>query len=53
MGKLPTINEAVFQSEWQMAHRNRALAYYLKETGFLEVEVEEALEIYLKQLRSR
>lgn len=49
VGKRPTINEAVFQSEWQTAHRNRALAYYLKETGFLEVEVEEALEIYLKQ----
>ncbi len=51
VGKRPTINEAVFPSEWQTAHRNRALAYYLKETGFLEVEVEveDALEIYLKQ----
>lgn len=33
----------------QTAHRNRALAYYLKETGFLESTVEEALEVYLKQ----
>ncbi len=49
VGKRPTINEEVFQSEWQTAHRNRALAHYLKETGFLETEVEEALEIYFKQ----
>lgn len=47
-GKRPTINEEVYQSEWQTAYRNRALAYYLKETGFLESEVEEALEVYLK-----
>ncbi|OCA82094.1 glutaminase [Pseudobacillus wudalianchiensis] len=47
--KRPVMNEAVFQSEWQTAHRNRALAYYLKETGFLESTVEEALEVYLKQ----
>lgn len=49
IGKRPTINEEVFQSEWKTAHRNRALAHYLKETGFLESEVEEALEVYLKQ----
>jgi len=49
IGKRPTINENVFQSEWQTAHRNRALAYYLKENGFLESDVEEALEVYLKQ----
>ncbi|UAL52659.1 glutaminase [Bacillus sp. CMF21] len=48
IGKRPTINEEVFRSEWQTAHRNRALAYYLKETGFLESEVEESLEVYLK-----
>nr|WP_264740022.1 glutaminase [Cytobacillus firmus] len=49
LGRRPAINEEVFQSEWKTAHRNRALAYYLKETGFLELEVEEALEVYLKQ----
>ncbi|PFN96453.1 glutaminase A [Bacillus sp. AFS076308] len=49
IGKRPNINEEVFQSEWLTANRNRALAYYLKETGFLESEVEEALEVYLKQ----
>ncbi|MFF2755759.1 glutaminase [Psychrobacillus sp. NPDC058041] len=49
VGKRPVLNEEVFLSEWQTANRNRALAYYLKETGFLEIEVEEALEVYLKQ----
>jgi glutaminase len=49
IGKRPAINEKVFQSEWKTANRNRALAYYLKESGFLESEVEEALEVYLKQ----
>jgi glutaminase len=49
VGKRPTFNEEVFQSEWQTAYRNRALAYYLKETGYLEIEVEQALEVYLKQ----
>lgn len=49
IGKRPTFNEKVFQSEWKTANRNRALAYYLKESGFLESEVEEVLEVYLKQ----
>ncbi|MGM0831142.1 MAG: glutaminase [Bacillota bacterium] len=49
IGKRPTINEKVYQSEWKTANRNRALAYYLKESGFLESEVEDALEVYLRQ----
>ncbi|MFF2288604.1 glutaminase [Peribacillus butanolivorans] len=49
LGKRPTINEDVFQSEWLTSHRNRALAHYLKETNYLESDVEEALEVYLKQ----
>ncbi|KRF55057.1 glutaminase A [Bacillus sp. Soil768D1] len=49
LGKRPTINEEVFQSEWLTSHRNRALAHYLKETNYLESDVEEALEVYLKQ----
>nr|WP_264184030.1 glutaminase [Bacillus shivajii] len=48
-GKTPSMNLEVFQSEWNTANRNRALAYYLKETGYLELEVDEALEVYLKQ----
>nr|WP_010500378.1 glutaminase [Paenibacillus elgii] len=49
LGKRPTVNEEVFQSECKTGHRNRALAYYLSETGYLEVEVEHALEVYFKQ----
>ncbi|MFI8492258.1 glutaminase [Peribacillus butanolivorans] len=49
LGKRPTINKEVFQSEWLTSHRNRALAHYLKETNYLESDVEEALEVYLKQ----
>lgn len=49
IGRVPAWNEEVFRSEWQTAHRNRALAYYLKDMGFLNCEVEEALEVYLKQ----
>jgi len=49
IGKRLTINEEVYQSEWKTSHRNRALAYYLKETDYLESDVEEALEVYMKQ----
>jgi glutaminase len=49
IGKRPTINEEVYQSEWQTSHRNRALAHYLKETDYLESDVDEVLEVYLKQ----
>lgn len=48
-GKPIVINEEVFHSEWQTAHRNRALANYLTATGFLDCTAEEALEVYVKQ----
>jgi glutaminase len=48
-GKQARVNEDVFQSEWGTAYRNRSLAYYLKETGFLACDVEDAIEVYLKQ----
>jgi len=49
MGKRPTINQQVYQSEWETAYRNRAIAYYLKGVGYLDSEVDVALEVYLKQ----
>ncbi|TVX91661.1 glutaminase [Paenibacillus agilis] len=49
VGRRVSINEEVYQSEWQTADRNRSLAYYLKGTGFLESSVEDALEVYLKE----
>lgn len=49
IGRRPAVNLDVFQSEWETANRNRALAYYLKDAGHLMGDVEEALEVYLKQ----
>ncbi|WP_342440949.1 glutaminase [Lysinibacillus sp. FSL K6-0075] len=49
IGKQLSINEEVFESEWQTANRNRALAYYLMDSGFLDCSVDAALEVYLKQ----
>lgn len=48
IGRKPDINMDVFHSEWQTANRNRSLAYWLKETGFLLCDVEDAMEVYLK-----
>lgn len=49
VGKKLHVNEEVFQSEWETANRNRAIAYFLMDSGYLDCEVEEALEVYLKQ----
>lgn len=48
IGRKPSINEEVFWSEWKTADRNRSIAYWLKQTGYLLGEVEEAMEVYLK-----
>lgn len=49
VGKKLIVNEEVFQSEWETANRNRAIAYFLMDSGYLDCEVEQALEVYLKQ----
>ena len=49
LGKKLSVNEEVFQSEWETANRNRAIAYFLMDSGYLDCEVEIALEVYLKQ----
>lgn len=43
------VSDEVFTSEWETAYRNRAIAYYLKANGYLQGDVEVALEAYLKQ----
>lgn len=43
------VNEAVFNSEFATGHRNRSMAYFLYDVGNLEIEVEEALNVYFKQ----
>ncbi|MEZ2657026.1 glutaminase [Aneurinibacillus aneurinilyticus] len=49
LGRRPTVNEKVYTSEKKTAHYNFALAHFLKAGGYLECEVEDAIEIYLKQ----
>lgn len=42
-------NSEVFQSEWETGDLNRAIAYYLKENGFLASSVDVALKAYFQQ----
>lgn len=44
-----SINEEVYQSEKETADRNRAIAYFMRETGVLEGDVEEILDAYFRQ----
>lgn len=44
-----TIDEAVYKSEKETGHRNRALAYFLKDINCLEGDVEEVLDLYFRQ----
>lgn len=43
-----TWNEAVYHSESKTAHRNRSLAYFLKDNEILEDEVEDTLSVYFR-----
>lgn len=43
------INEAVYRSEDKTGHRNRSMAYFLKDFGNIEGDVDETLEVYFKQ----
>lgn len=42
------INEAVYGSEKKTAARNRALAWFLKDSGVLDGDVEETLDLYFR-----
>ncbi|MDH8679138.1 glutaminase A [Fusibacter bizertensis] len=43
------INEDVYQSESKTGYRNRSMAYFLKDFGNIEGDVDEVLEVYFKQ----
>ena len=43
-----TYNETVYRSESATAHRNRSLAYFLKDNQVLTDDVEDILEVYFK-----
>ncbi len=42
------INEAVYQSEKRTGDRNRAIAYFMKSTKIISVDVEELLDAYFR-----
>jgi len=48
-GRWPDLNHEVLLSEWETADRNRSLAYFLKDMGFLGNDLEQTLELYFKQ----
>lgn len=43
------VNEKIYQSENETGNLNRSLAYYMKNYGVLEGDVDEHLEVYFKQ----
>ncbi|GAA0441290.1 glutaminase GlsA [Lentibacillus halophilus] len=49
VGYRPKLNVDVYESERDSSMRNRAIGYYLLETGFLESDLNVTLETYFKQ----
>lgn len=49
LGYRPEIDMDVYESERDSSMRNRAIGYYLLETGFLESDLNITLETYFKQ----
>ena len=49
IGAAPTIQEAVYRSESETGHRNRAIGYMLRNFGILEEDPTEDLELYFQQ----
>ncbi|MBK5233346.1 MAG: glutaminase A [Thermoleophilia bacterium] len=48
-GRDLAVDEAVFESENKTGHRNRAIAYLLKNANVLDDEVEDIVETYFRQ----
>lgn len=49
IGRRPTIDNAVFESERTTGHRNRAMAHLILNFGIIDRDVEEVLDLYFKQ----
>jgi glutaminase len=49
LDRRPSVDHKVFVSERETAHYNFALAHFLKAEGFLDCDVDDALDIYLTQ----
>lgn len=43
------LNTAVYESESRTGNRNRSMAYFLKDLGNIEADVEDTLSVYFKQ----
>lgn len=43
------INDNVYKSEKATGHKNRALAFFMKDQGIIDMDVEELLDVYFKQ----
>ncbi len=48
-GAYVNFNEDVYLSEKRTGNRNRAMAYFMKEFGIIENDVEETLDLYFRQ----
>jgi glutaminase len=48
-GRPLELDEAVYRSEAETGHRNRALAHMLRAAGVFEVAAEEAVDLYFRQ----
>jgi glutaminase len=48
-GRELDIDQAVFRSESQTGHRNRAIAYLMRNSDMIKREPEDVLEIYFRQ----
>lgn len=49
LGYRPAVNEEIYQSERDTSARNRAIGYYLLESGFLASDLDVTLDAYFKQ----
>jgi glutaminase len=52
-GRPLSVDEAVFRSERDTGHRNRAIAYMMLNSGMITAPPEEVLELYFKQCAIR
>jgi glutaminase len=48
-GRELALDEAVYRSEMETADRNRALGYLMRSAGSLDADVEETLDVYVRQ----
>lgn len=49
LGHPVTIDEDVYQSEKTTGHRNRAIAYLLRNSDIIEKDTDDVLDVYFKQ----